>query len=102
MVKLLKEMLYYESQDREFLLSNINKVTQGKEWMFDSEPPSLGPDRNSFVESSSTWNFQKNNGIGDNSSFKKNSSFANLKSYPSTYSGLYSIFCHRKIYILLN
>lgn len=30
MVKLLKEMLYLEAKDKEFLLTNITRVTQGK------------------------------------------------------------------------
>lgn len=87
MVKLLQEMLYYESQDKEFLLSNISKVTQGKEWMFDSEPPSIGCDRDFYTESSSTWRFSKNSGAGgdqDNFTFKKQSSYADLGNYPST------------------
>lgn len=30
MVKLLKDMLYLEAKDKEFLLTNITRVTQGK------------------------------------------------------------------------
>lgn len=87
MVKLLQEMLYFESQDKEFLLSNISKVTQGKEWMFDSDPPSIGRDRDFCTESTSTWQYNKNIGAHsnqDNFSFQKQSSFADLENYPST------------------
>lgn len=30
MVKILKEMLYIEAKDKEFLLSNITRITDGK------------------------------------------------------------------------
>lgn len=30
MVKILKEMLFLEAMDKEFLLSNITRITQGK------------------------------------------------------------------------
>jgi transmembrane channel-like protein len=34
MVQLLKEMLYFEAKDKEYLLSNITKLTNDKEWLF--------------------------------------------------------------------
>lgn len=37
MVKLLKEMLYLEAKDKEFLLTNITRVTQGKGMSIDDE-----------------------------------------------------------------
>lgn len=37
MVKLLKEMLYLEAKDKEFLLTNITRVTQGKGMSTDDE-----------------------------------------------------------------
>lgn len=65
MVKLLKEMLFFEGQDKEFLLSNISRVTQGKEWLFDEELVSSfqnggGRDRDHMMaESSSTWKYNQ-------------------------------------------
>ncbi|XP_037025849.1 transmembrane channel-like protein 5 [Bradysia coprophila] len=35
MVKLLKEMLQLEAKDKEFLLSNITRITEGKDWLYD-------------------------------------------------------------------
>ncbi|XP_031627951.1 transmembrane channel-like protein 5 [Contarinia nasturtii] len=35
MVKLLKQMLYTEAKDKEFLLANITRITQNNEWLLD-------------------------------------------------------------------
>ena len=63
MVKILQEMLFMESQDKEFLLSNITKVTQGKDWLFDDvmcdAAGNIGHDRH-YAESSSTWQYKDN------------------------------------------
>lgn len=76
MVKLLKEMLQLEAKDKEFLLSNITRITEGKgkknqqqkyfqsyfsnfnysicsDWLYDH----INFDD---VEHSSTWNYRNN------------------------------------------
>lgn len=73
MVKLLKEMLQLEAKDKEFLLSNITRITEGKgendelngevfismsislhlDWLYDH----INFDD---VENSSTWNYKHN------------------------------------------
>lgn len=53
MVKLLKEMLQMEAKDKEFLLSNITRVTDGKDWLYDH----ITFDDS---ENSLTWNYKNN------------------------------------------
>lgn len=74
MVKLLKEMLQLEAKDKEFLLSNITRITEGKgknqQKIFPSNFPNLICsicsdwlyDHINFddVEHSSTWNYRNN------------------------------------------
>jgi len=55
MVKLLKEMLQMEAKDKEFLLSNITRITQGKDWLYDHINFDNPKDYN--AESSSTWDY---------------------------------------------
>ncbi|XP_055296530.1 transmembrane channel-like protein 7 [Sitodiplosis mosellana] len=46
MVKLLKEMLYIEAKDKEFLLANITRITENNEWLledFMKQSQLLGP-----------------------------------------------------------
>lgn len=66
MVKLLKEMLYLEAKDKEFLVMHITKITKDRKWMFEEDED----ERNSkmhyedpsdeFAESCSTWKFSRN------------------------------------------
>lgn len=69
MVKLLKDMLYLEAKDKEFLLANITNITKNREWIFEEEASGdHSKDANSSpsfqiiggTEGSSTWKFQKN------------------------------------------
>lgn len=58
MVKLLKDMLYLEAKDKEFLLAYITKVTHDKEWLFDlDENKFRARGRDHFAESSTTWQY---------------------------------------------
>jgi transmembrane channel-like protein len=68
MVGLLKDMLFYEAKDKEFLLSNITKLTQGKEWLFGDDATSLlarnppilevAVDEIEVAEPSNTWRYR--------------------------------------------
>jgi transmembrane channel-like protein len=68
MVGLLREMLFFEAKDKEFLLSNITKLTHGKEWLFGDEPSSLlarnqpiqevAVDEIGLAEPSKTWRYR--------------------------------------------
>lgn len=59
MVKILKEMLYLEAKDKEFLLSNITKITQGKDWLFEDVVDAGDVNARDYgTESSSTWNYR--------------------------------------------
>ncbi|XP_055912980.1 transmembrane channel-like protein 5 [Eupeodes corollae] len=62
MVKLLKDMLYIEAKDKEFLVMHITRITKNRHWMFEED------DRNSkleddpsdeFAESCSTWKYER-------------------------------------------
>lgn len=60
MVKLLKEMLYMEAKDKEFLLSCITRITQDKEWLFEDEQvKDERRGRHNYAESSSTWKYER-------------------------------------------
>ncbi|XP_055389995.1 transmembrane channel-like protein 5 isoform X2 [Condylostylus longicornis] len=64
MVKLLKDMLYLEAKDKEFLLMNIARITHNREWLFiDEDIQNDIPENNfqDYAESSSTWRYRKNN-----------------------------------------
>lgn len=63
MVKLLKDMLYLEAKDKEYLLANITKVTKDREWTFEENVPGDHlPTTSTAVqtEGSSTWKYKKN------------------------------------------
>lgn len=60
MVKLLKEMLYLEGKDKEFLLANIKKLTHESPFVFDDSEVVLKSKRHmkhSRNNSCSTWVF---------------------------------------------
>lgn len=64
MVKLLKDMLYLEAKDKEFLLANITKITKDREWIFDEntadDDDRLPTSSTVVTEGSSTWKYKKN------------------------------------------
>lgn len=62
MVKLLKDMLYLEAKDKEYLLANITKLTTAREWILEDNTPGdhLQTTSSAGTEGSSTWKFQKN------------------------------------------
>lgn len=65
-VKLLKQMLYMEAKDKEFLLGNISRLAQGKELSFNlnddeeliMQEPEIPID--GFAESNETWKYENN------------------------------------------
>lgn len=66
MVKILKEMLYLESKDKEFLLENIKKLTQDAGFIFD-EPEQVQQGSSEKVDrfptnipNTSKWTFDSN------------------------------------------
>jgi len=74
MVKLLKEMLQLEAKDKEFLLSNITRITEGKDWLYDHINFDDPKDVN--IENSSTWNYKNNytpQGIDSNRNYQSSS-----------------------------
>lgn len=85
MVKLLKEMLYMEAKDKEFLLGSITKITKENgtiiikqrnlkllyfmyffsiEWVYenlDNDSNNCSTSADMYAESSSTWNYRNIN-----------------------------------------
>lgn len=81
MVKLLQDLLYLEAKDKEFLLANITRVTRDKDdWSFNEEDANLILNVNKrratevlkdcYAESSSTWNYRRENRNGGTSSME--------------------------------
>lgn len=67
MVKLLKDMLYLEAKDKEFLLWNIARVSQGREWLINDDNHQhqyenhLFIDKDIYTEPTSTWKYEAGN-----------------------------------------
>lgn len=63
-VKLLKEMLYYEAKDKEFLLGNISRLAQGKDLSFnfheEEEPVCEEPDMPIDGFADRDWKYENN------------------------------------------
>ena len=63
MVKLLKEMLYLEAKDKEFLLAKITSITKERKWSLKDEHLTLGGMACSLDElqavTSGTWRFKR-------------------------------------------
>lgn len=63
-VKLLKEMLYLEAKDKEFLLGNISRLAQGKDISFnfheDEDPVTEEPEMPIDGFADSDWKYENN------------------------------------------
>jgi hypothetical protein len=63
-VKLLKEMLYLEAKDKEFLLGNISRLAQGKEISFnfheEEDPVSEEPEMPIDGFADNDWKYENN------------------------------------------